>query len=67
MKTYNDPTYNKTEIDANPVWKRAFKLSEIQNDNAPLGWSQYIPQAEEQLKEDAEAIAILRSVGAHKQ
>lgn len=37
-----DPTYNQQEIDANPVWQLAFFLSEIQNDNAPLGWSIYI-------------------------
>lgn len=37
-----DPTYVKIEIDANPVWKLAFFLSELDNDNAPIGWSKYI-------------------------
>lgn len=41
----NDPTYNREEIDANPEWQLAFSLSEIQNDNAPIGWSQYIGTA----------------------
>lgn len=40
-----DPTYVKSEIEANPVWELAFTLSEIQNDNAPIGWSKYIPTA----------------------
>jgi len=42
----NDPTYNKSEINKNPIWQLAFVLSEIQNDNAPLGWSKYIYVAE---------------------
>lgn len=41
-----DPTYQKEQIDANPVWQLAFSLSEIQNDNAPLGWGKYIWIAE---------------------
>ena len=42
----NDPTYAKSEINADPVWQLAFSLSEIQNDNAPIGWSKYIYVAE---------------------
>jgi hypothetical protein len=42
----NDPTYVKTEIDANPIWELAFTLSEIQNDDAPIGWSKYTFVAE---------------------
>ena len=42
----NDPTYSTEEISANPVWQLAFSLSEIENDNAPLGWSRYIFTAE---------------------
>jgi hypothetical protein len=42
----NDPTYQKDEIDANPVWRLAFLLSELQNDNAPIGWSNRIWIAE---------------------
>jgi len=36
-----DPTYVRAQIDANPVWKLAFRLSEVDNDNAPIGWSRY--------------------------
>lgn len=42
----NDPTYNKEEINNNPVWELAFTLSEIRNDNAPIGWGLYIFTAE---------------------
>jgi len=38
----NDPTYMREEIVNNPVWELAFSISEIQNDNAPIGWSDYI-------------------------
>lgn len=48
-----DPTYVRADIDANPIWKRAFYLSELENDNAPIGWSRYIPKAEDQLAEEA--------------
>jgi hypothetical protein len=41
-----DPTYTKAEIEANPVWRLAWLLSEIDNDRAPLGWSKYIIMAE---------------------
>ena len=37
-----DPTYVQSEIDAKPNWALAFRLSEQNNDNAPLGWSRYI-------------------------
>jgi hypothetical protein len=40
-----DPTYVREEIDANPEWQLAFSLSEIENDNAPIGWSKYIGTA----------------------
>jgi hypothetical protein len=40
-----DPTYDKEQIRANPEWDLAFVLSEIQNDNAPIGWSKYISTA----------------------
>lgn len=42
----NSPTYDSKEIDENPIWELAFIISEILNDNAPLGWGQYIPLAE---------------------
>jgi|GEM_PF-6931534 len=37
-----DPTYQMEIINANPIWKLAFWISEITNDNAPLGWHKYI-------------------------
>ena len=37
-----DPTYDPEEINANSIWALAFSLSEIQNDSAPIGWSQYV-------------------------
>jgi hypothetical protein len=42
----SDPTYDKKEIAANPVWQLAFDLSEIENDSAPIGWSRYVWKAE---------------------
>ena len=42
----SDPTYQIDEIKANPVWHIAWLLSEMRNDNAPLGWSRYIADAE---------------------
>lgn len=42
----NDPTYLKSEIDKNPVWALAHLMSELDNDNAPIGWSRYIPLAQ---------------------
>lgn len=41
-----DPTYIESEIKSNPAWELAFTLSEIQNDNAPIGWGKYIYVAE---------------------
>lgn len=46
LDTVNDPTYDKSEIDANPVWKLAYFFSELANDIAPTGWSHYIPIAQ---------------------
>ncbi len=42
----SDPTYDRDTIKQSPVWELAFVLSEIENDNAPIGWSRYIPVAE---------------------
>jgi hypothetical protein len=42
----NDPSYVRAEIDANPAWRLAFWLSEVDNDNAPIGWSRYIALAQ---------------------
>lgn len=41
-----DPTHVRDKIKANPVWDLAFTLSELQNDNAPIGWGGYIFLAE---------------------
>ena len=41
----SDQTYVKAEIDANPTTALAWRLSEIDNDNAPIGWSKYVPMA----------------------
>jgi hypothetical protein len=41
-----DPTYVQERIQADPTWALAFALSEIMNDNAPIGWSRYIGPAE---------------------
>lgn len=40
-----DPTYDNNEIEKNPAWQLAFSLSEIENDNAPIGWGKYISTA----------------------
>lgn len=42
----SDPTYVKAEIERNPIWDLAFTLSEIMNDDAPMGWGKYISVAE---------------------
>lgn len=44
-KRVADPTYVAAEIEANPVWKLAHRLSEVDNDNAPIGWGQYLTLA----------------------
>lgn len=43
----NDPTYIKAEIEANLLWHLAWVMSELRNDSAPIGWSRYLPDAEE--------------------
>jgi hypothetical protein len=47
--SFPDPTYVREEIEANPVWRRAFELSELRNDTAPIGWSHFIAEAEAEL------------------
>lgn len=42
-----DPTYVKAEIEANQTWSIAFMMSELLNDNAPIGWGRYIYAAEQ--------------------
>lgn len=45
-----DPTYDMERIKANPAWDLAFTLSELRNDNAPIGWGAFIPDAESLLR-----------------
>lgn len=52
-----DPTYVREQIDADPVWRTAFILSECLNDNAPLGWSKYIWVAESLQRANAARLA----------
>ena len=49
-----DPTYNQEDLKFNGVWHIAFIISEMVNDNAPIGWSKYIPLAEEAIKKARE-------------
>lgn len=51
----NDPTYNMQHIKDNPLWCEAFRLSEMYNNNAPIGWSDYIPAARAVANERREA------------
>jgi len=51
MKDMVDPTYDKNEIAANPIWDLAFKLYEQHNDNSPIGWGDYIPEANKIISE----------------
>jgi hypothetical protein len=37
-----DPTYVRDEIKQNPEWHLAYSLSEILNDDAPIGWYKYV-------------------------
>jgi len=41
----SDPTYRTDLINQNPVWKLAHLLSELLNDQAPIGWGRYIGTA----------------------
>lgn len=41
-----DSTYDTEIIKANPIWELAFTISEIDNDQAPIGWNRYIYLAE---------------------
>ena len=50
----HDPTYDKKEIERRLDWKLAFLLSELANDDAPMGWSRYIPIAQRALKDAQE-------------
>lgn len=40
-----DPTYELDKIKADKVWHTAYVLSEHLNDNAPIGWFDYIDTA----------------------
>lgn len=41
-----DPTYEKNRIEGDGTWHIAYILSELVNDNAPIGWGKFIPIAE---------------------
>lgn len=49
----SDPTYNRAFIDANPVDRLAFVLSELINESAPIGWARYRFPAELLIKKYA--------------
>lgn len=51
-----DPTYVRAEIEDNPIWRRAFQLSELENDNAPIGWGAYIKRAYQEMQSEASVI-----------
>jgi hypothetical protein len=40
-----------SQLARNGIWHIAFILSEMVNDNAPLGWERYIPLAKRAIKE----------------
>ena len=43
--TMPDPTYRLDEIEAKDEWLLAWIISEHLNDNAPIGWSRFVPVA----------------------
>ncbi|KKK55730.1 hypothetical protein LCGC14_3071620 [marine sediment metagenome] len=45
-----DPTYEKEKIEADPIWRLAYLLSEFHNHNAPIGWSNFISDAQQLLE-----------------
>lgn len=51
LKTLPDPTYVPDRINADPEWKIAFVLSELVNDDAPIGWSAFIPIAKKAIED----------------
>lgn len=58
-------TYDRAKIEETPVWRAAFALSEVWNDNAPLGWSAFIPEARRLIRAAAdEAFLARRPAGA---
>ena len=46
MNKSSDPTYLIDKIREKPEWDLAWTLSELMNDNAPIGWGEYIWIAE---------------------
>lgn len=56
-----DPTYNAKEIEADPVWKRAFEISEMENDHSPLGWSRLIFREPRSKSEEARGRNLKRN------
>ena len=46
-----DPTYSMGEIESNGTLHIAYILSELVNDNSPIGWGKFIPIAEKAVTE----------------
>lgn len=42
---------SEKDLNHNGAWHIAFILSEMVNDNAPIGWDKYIPLAEKSIEE----------------
>ena len=42
----SDPTYDRKAINRKTTWKIAYLISEMTNDDAPVGWGRFIPVAE---------------------
>lgn len=57
-----DPTYARDLIDKNPVWKLAWRMSELANDHAPIGWSRYVPIAQQSLDNAREVLAKIENL-----
>ncbi len=41
-----DFTYDMEVIKTKPEWQLAWVMSEVMNNRAPIGWSKYIPHAQ---------------------
>lgn len=53
----SDPTYDPEVLRTNGVWQIAFVISEMVNDAAPVGWSRFIPLANQVLADAQSAEA----------
>ncbi|MFN3261234.1 MAG: hypothetical protein ACE37J_11820 [Pikeienuella sp.] len=64
VRTSPDPNYVREAIDAQPFWRAAFALSEMWNDEAPIGWSAYGDEAQRMIRAAADAAALRRAPAA---